>query len=325
MGNGIVRLTKRITNSLFGYLNRQFFIFLFFLFLSGIFWSLLTLNESYERDIPVLVKVVDYPKKVIITSDVVDTVRVSIKDKGYALLAYLYGDALPVVTVDFKTHANDGKCIVTAAEIQKVLRQQLYTSSKISGVKPSQLEFYYNYGEKKYLPVQLNGEIRPMRSYSIMKVTFEPDKVVAYASEEKLAELQNAVTTNVSLLDVKDTIVENISLEKIAGVKFVPSKVKMSVYPDVLTEEALEIPVTTINVPDGKSLRMFPARVKVSFTVPASQFRRIHPIQFTVVADYQDIAAHPTEKCTLKIKEVPDEVKNVRLEQPQVDYLVENQ
>ena len=255
----------------------------------------------------------------------VDTVRVSIKDKGYALLAYLYGDALPVVTVDFKTHANDGKCIVTASEIQKVLRQQLFTSSKISGVKPSQLEFFYNYGEKKYLPVQLNGEIRPMRSYSIMKVSFEPDKVVAYASEEKLAELQNAVTTNVSLLDVKDTIVENISLEKIAGVKFVPSKVKMSVYPDVLTEEALEIPVTTINVPNGKSLRMFPARVKVLFTVAASQFRRIHPIQFTVVADYKDIVAHPTEKCTLKIREIPEEVKNARLEQPQVDYLVENQ
>jgi hypothetical protein len=110
-----------------------------------------------------------------------------------------------------------------------------------------------------------------------------------------------------------------------AGVKFVPSKVKMSVYPDVLTEEALEIPVTTINVPDGKSLRMFPARVKVLFTVAASQFRRIHPIQFTVVADYKDIVAHPTEKCTLKIREIPEEVKNARLEQPQVDYLVENQ
>lgn len=325
MPNGIFRFIGRIRNSLFGFLNRQFFIFLFFLFLSGIFWSLLTLNESYERDIPVLVKVVDYPKKVIITSDVVDTIRVSIRDKGYALMAYLYGEALPVITVDFKTHANDGKCIVTASEIQKVLKQQLYTSSKITGVKPSQLEFYYNYGERKYLPVQLNGEIRPMRSYSIMKISFEPDKVVAYASEEKLAELKNALTTNVSLLDVKDTIVENISLEKIEGVKFVPSTVKMSVYPDVLTEEVLEVPVTTINVPDGKSLRMFPARVKVLFTVAASQFRNVHPIQFTVVADYKDIAAHPTEKCTLKIREIPEEVKNARLEQPQVDYLVENQ
>ena len=74
---GDKRRTYRIVRKfLFNQLNREFLTFLFFLALSGTFWLLLTLNETYEREFKIPVKVVNIPKNVVLTSDETDTVRV---------------------------------------------------------------------------------------------------------------------------------------------------------------------------------------------------------------------------------------------------------
>ena len=60
---GDKRRTYQIVRKfLFNQLNREFLTFLFFLALSGTFWLLLTLNETYEREFKIPVKVVNIPK-----------------------------------------------------------------------------------------------------------------------------------------------------------------------------------------------------------------------------------------------------------------------
>ena len=48
---------------MFSNVNKQFVVFLFFLFLSGIFWLIMTLNETYERDIKIPLRITNIPKK----------------------------------------------------------------------------------------------------------------------------------------------------------------------------------------------------------------------------------------------------------------------
>ena len=105
--------------------------------------------------------------------------------------------------------------------------------------------------------------------------------------------------------------------------KCVPAEVKVTLCPDILTEQTIEVPVTAVGMPADKILRTFPAKVEVSFNVGASVFRFIHPEQFTVQADYNDIVANPSEKCTLKLIESPQTVRNAHLVNNQVDYLIE--
>ena len=68
---------------MFSQMNKQFLIFLFFLFLSGMFWLMMTLNETYEKEICVPVRLVGQPKTVVVTTEMVDTVKVMVRDKGY--------------------------------------------------------------------------------------------------------------------------------------------------------------------------------------------------------------------------------------------------
>lgn len=54
----------------------------------------MTLNETYEKEIEVPVTLVDIPKNVVLTSDTTTDIRVTVRDKGYYLLTYLYSNKI---------------------------------------------------------------------------------------------------------------------------------------------------------------------------------------------------------------------------------------
>ena len=45
---------------------------------------------------------------------------------------------------------------------------------------------------------------------------------------------------------------------------------------------------------------------------------------FVVIADYNEIINHPTEKCHVYLKSVPRGISRARLEVSMVDYLIED-
>ena len=116
-----------------------------------------------------------------------------------------------------------------------------------------------------------------------------------------------------------------MGLKRIPGVKLIPATVKVSFYPDILTEEEVEVPIQAINMPEGKVLRTFPSKVKVKFTVGASKFRMVKPEMFTVVVDYSDLERHSSDKCQLHLRAFPNIVRGARVEMATVDYLIEQQ
>ena len=107
------------------------------------------------------------------------------------------------------------------------------------------------------------------------------------------------------------------------GVKIVPSQVMITLCPDVLTEESIEVPIHAVNMPEGKTLRTFPPRVKVRFVAGASMYRLIKPEHFRVEANFKELSENHPEKCRLYLRHIPGGVKNAQLEITQVDYLIE--
>ena len=307
--------------------NKEFLIFLFFLALSGAFWLSLTLNDTYEQEFAVPVAVVDVPKNAVLTSDEVDTVKMTIRDKGIFLISYYYGDYLKNIRIHFRSHShNNGTGTIAAQELQKIVYSRLFSSSKILSTKPDKLEFYYSYGTKKKVPVRWSGRVIPEELYFISRVEYSPDSVTIYASEEKLDSINMVYTEQLNYANFRDTLSVNCRLSKIKSVKMVPDHVQVNFFTDVLTEERIEgSPVQGINMPEGKTLRTFPAKVAVNFVTGVNVYRNLRPQDFTVVVDYNDIKNNPSEKCDIHLKDVPSGISRARLETTQVDYLIESQ
>lgn len=312
---------------MFSQMNKEFLIFLFFLFLSGIFWLMMTLNETYEQEVRVPVKLTGVPTSVVITGALPDSMRVTVRDKGYTIVTYLYGDRIKPVIVNFAAYANrqTGRGTVPSADMQKMVLLKLSGSSKIVGMKPDRLDFYFNYGQSKKVPVRLTGSVVPERGFYLARTRILPDSVVIYANRSLLDSIRYVSTSPLRIVNFGDTVVHEAALAPITGVKMVPSCVKVALYPDILTEETMEVPVHAVNMPEGKVLRTFPSKVKVRFTVGVSMFRNVRPEQFVVVADYNELAADPSPKCRLHLRVMPHGVRNASLDMQQVDYLIEQQ
>ena len=287
----------------------------------------LTLNDTYEQEFAVPVAVIEVPKNAVLTSDEVDTVKMTIRDKGIFLISYYYGDYLKNVRIHFRNHThNNGTGSISAQDLQRIIYPRLFSTSKILSTKPEKLEFYYSYGTKKKVPLRWSGRVIPEELYFISRVEYSPDSVTIYASEEKLDSIKMVYTEQLNYANFRDTLSVNCHLSKIKGVKMVPDHVRVNFFTDVLTEERIEgIPVQGINMPEGKVLRTFPAKVAVNFVTGVNVYRNLRAEDFTVVVDYNDIKKSPSEKCDIRLKEVPRGISRARLETNQVDYLIESQ
>ncbi len=133
-------LFQTLKNYLFSNINKQFLIFLFFLILSASFWLFMTLNDTYEQEIKVPVEIVNVPKNVVMTSTAVDTIRITVRDRGWEIFSYLYGDKISTMRMTFKNYdRGEGEGVIPNAELKRYAKQLLESSSKLISIKPEKL------------------------------------------------------------------------------------------------------------------------------------------------------------------------------------------
>lgn len=317
---------ENVKNFLFSNLNKQFFIFLFFVILSAVFWLILTLNETYEKEIKVPVHIANVPKNVVLTSAVNDTLRVTARDKGWVIFAYLYGERRPYMNVNFKAYdRGNGGGVVSTSDLKRMAEQTMENSTKVTAIKPERLEFFYNNGERKRVPVKWTGRVIPEQLYFISNVKCSPDSIDVYASHEKLDSIHVVYTEALNQVGFRDTLEVTCRLSHAADVKVSPERIRVTFFTDVLTEEGINVPVRCINLPPGKVLRTFPSKVRVNFVAGVEQIKTLREDEFSVIADYLEIEQKPSEKCNIYLRIVPQGISRATLSTKQVDYLIEEE
>lgn len=334
MSFGLAKTYSTCRNFLAKLISREFLIFLFFLVLSGAFWLILTLNETYEREVTIEMKLVNVPRNVVITNDINDTIHIVVRDKGYMIANYLYGDHFVPMHISFMQYADGkGHGVIPIADIQKQVNSQLYNSSKIVSIKSGDIEFFYNYGQHKKVPVRLSGRVNTGATYYLAQTQFLPDSVTVYASKHILDSIRSAYTVTQRINGLSKPRAFNVALKRIRGARFEPAAVTMKLYPDILTEEIVEVPILTLNVPDDKVLRVFPPKIGVRFVVGVNQLRHmpkdkvtkaILPNGFKVYVDYQEIEQGKSDRCHVTVGGTPPNVRSARTVTDEVDYLIES-
>lgn len=320
------RIIIKIKDFLLGRKNREFLIFLFFFVLSAVFWLLQTLNETFETEVVVPLKLNNVPSNLIITSDLPDELHVTVQDKGSILMKYLYGQPLTPVTVDYKNYdfgGMAGRVQVQEAEVRRAIAAQLFSSTRIQSIKPDTLEFFYNRGLKKKVPVLISGVIEPAQQYYLRHVVAKPDSVVVFAPSSILDTLQAAYTQNFYQAGLVESKNLQIPVRPIRGAKFIPDVLDVQIDVDIYTEKTVEVPIVGVNFPADKDLRTFPSKVKVTFKVGSKSYKSITADDFVLVISYEELINNESSKIPLHLKSIPEGVSSVRIHPSEVDYLLE--
>lgn len=319
-----LKLINRIKDFLLSDNSREFLIFLFFFLIAGGFWLLHTLNNDYEAEFSIPVRVKNVPTNVVLTSEPPSEIRIKVKDKGTVLLNYMLGKSFFPINLNFADYEGRSSHVkVFAAEFEKSISSQLSASSKILSIKPDTLDYIFSTGKSKRVPVRMQGKVSAGLQYYVSDTICNPDSVLVYAPSGILDTITTAFTQKVNLENIADTTRQRISLASVKGAKFVPSSVELVFPVDIYTEKTVEVPVYGANFPADKMLRAFPSKVQVTFQVGLKRFRSIKASDFVVNVSYEELLKLGSDKYTVKLKSIPKGVSQIRIVPEQVDFLIE--
>lgn len=317
--------TKRILTSS---LSKELLVFLFFLLLSATFWFMQTMDETLETEIKVPLRLVDIPEGVVITSPLPDQLSVTLRDKGALLLRYwrYKVEPLSISFVNYDTGAESGRVRIPGNEVQKRVQEGLQSSSRIQRIAPDTVEFYYNHGRSKIVPVRVTGTISADGQHYLQDVSSQPMAVKVYASAAVLDTLTAVWTKPVALPGLTASASNEVALRPIRGAKQEPDKVRVTATVDMYVENTIDVPIRSSNFPATCSLRTFPSTVQVTYTVGYAQSKLLRKEDFVILMTYDRILTCQREgrsKIPLALRSMPPGVANVRIEPQEVDYLIE--
>ncbi len=319
-------ITKGNFRSVFSkILNRQFLKFLFFVALSTCFWLFQNLSSSYEMEFEVPVKLVNVPEKAVITTPPQSSLRVVLKDHGSTLLQYRYFTDFSPVTIDFSQYEGRGGHVsVLTRELIKQLTRQLSSSTHLASYRPDTIEYYFNYGAHKRLPVRFRGRVATDGQMRVSGVSVIPDSVSVYALESVLDTMTAAYTTAFEIAALRRDTDLMVPIHGVRGAKFVPSQVKTKVYVDMITEKTVQVPVEMVNFPATKVLRTFPPKVNVTFQIGASKYNSVSAGNFVIVVSYDELINNVSGKFPPRLKTLPAGVSHARISPGEVEFVIED-
>lgn len=315
--------------------SKEFLIFLFFLIVAGFFWAMLALKDVVEYEVAFPVNVVHVPEKVTLNYegtdtilvakgkeyDVIgyDTLHVTIRDNAYNILGYLF-KKVPI-NINY-TKGDEDKISVSSTELLK--KAKMDKSVEVVSIKPERFEIYYSYGEFKYKPVAIYGNITAADKYFLVGTKVVPESVRVTGAPARLASIDSVRTRYVRITDVSEKEERKVSLQQHQGVSLGVKEVMVVATADILDAMDCEVEIEAINVPEDKVLRTIPGRVTVKFAAAAQMRKSIAPEDFKVVVDYNEIRSdNNRQTITLRLIRKPAFVRQATLETKEVDYKIE--
>lgn len=314
-----VRNFLRINNS------REFLIFLFFLFISFVFWYLMTMTGEYEMKYSPKVRLKNLPKEMIVIEPLPERIDVTLRDKGDKLVEYRARGRFKELVVDFAQYPNVmGRTAIHGKELEKLVAANLSSSTHIVALSLDTLQYYVASAKGVKVPVKVSGRMEANHQYRINRVSVYPDSVMVYAPQAYLDSLSAVYTPRVDYVDLTDSVSEVLTLDaRQRGIRYEPSEVVVGVAVSPYVTKTLEVPVTAYLFPYGMSLKTFPSKAKVAFRVSLEDYGMITEKDFALQVHYTQIQNNLSGKVELHPTVLSDKVYDVKVEPSEVDYLLE--
>jgi|688.fasta_scaffold191867_2 hypothetical protein len=316
-------------------LNPRISVFISCFFISILFWLMIVFSKEYTYKIKVKALYANVPSDKVVSYKLPDSLDLEVYGVGFSLYSLNFKNTPKEVVIDLG-HLKKSKGNFESDEYLINLEQQLnYVSEQFAefGIKvvkilPQQISFYFDAKEKKIVKVVPSISYSFAPQYSINgKLEFFPKKIVIRGPTSVINKIDSITTEHVALNNLsKDAIgfiefkIPNFN----SGLELPAKKIAFKIPVEKFTETELEIPISTVNVPAGFSIKTYPNTVKVVFSVGLSSFKSITPSMFTVNASIGNIdSLSKTSMLKLKLEKFPLQVKNCRMQTDKVEYIIQ--
>lgn len=314
---------RKIGASLLKLFKGDFTVFLLFLAITLFFWWSQTMNQNYDTVMKMPVQLTGVPDDVRVTTPPVSQITVSLSGKGTALRKSGRRGGRNMLHVSSGIfNMTHGHASLSTMKLRDSISALLPPSVTVRTVEPDSIVFQYAMQRSVMLPVEFDGTTESQDQFFMERMEFRPDSVQARILLSDTLE-HHVVADIETIVLSSDTTVNEVALKPIPGVLLGTESVQMTVIAQQYTEKSIEVPITGVNFPDYLTLKSFPSKATVTVWVKMSEYDKVGARDFQIVVDYNDIAGRNGSKAPLHIYSQPANVRNVRLQTRNVDYLME--
>ncbi|MDE6256578.1 MAG: hypothetical protein K2M39_10335 [Muribaculaceae bacterium] len=294
-------------------------VFLCFVVVSTVFWFILAMNDSVTKTFDVSLKIVNVPDSVTFINDPPDNIHVTLRDKGTNLLRAGVVNH-PTIYINFRDFASKTFFRFSKSDLDAALKATFGSSAQIGSVSIDSLALRYTTGKGHRVPIVVRADVSASAGNVIAGLPEPLERVVSvYSVSDNIDTLSRVYTEPIVKRNLSETTEIEIPLVPMAGVKMVPSKIKVKITVDPLVKKDAVATVKPVNVPAGMSLLLFPAVVQVSYYVPMSHFND-EDVPVRVTVNYDDIERTPVSRIPLSISATEPYVASPHLSQSDVEY-----
>lgn len=296
-------------------------VFLGFVVVATLLWFTLALNDNVQHNFDIRLKITNVPDSVTFINDPPQKIHVGVRDRGTSLLRSGVMRQ-PEISINFQEFADRGVLRFSKTDLYSALREVFSSSAQITTTTLDSLRLIYTTLPGKRVPIVVESDVEA----SLGNIISEPPRpsvsaVLLYSEALDLDTFTRVYTEPIMRRDLSETTKVKARIKQIPGVKAVPSVVEVTIPVEPLVRKQSKLQISTINVPEGLSVLLFPSMVDATYYVPMSKFNDVAP-NIVVTANYAEVTGRHNGKLPLAVSSMPGWCVNVKLLSDSVEYTI---
>lgn len=287
------------------------------------------MSKTYTDKFVFPVQYVNFPDQRIVINDLPKSITLMVKTSGFRILAYRFANTQEPIQIDvaasFKGNVDPKNDLVAvpSKSLAEDFSQQLGNDYVITGFTPDSIMFTFSNKISRRVPVVLQANISMSKQYDTTgSILIDPDSVTITGPAASMSEVNSVKTEMLQLSNLKGSIRQKVELMKSHLVTSEVSEVTVLVPVEKFTEGSMEVPVHSINVQQGYTLKTYPDKVKVLYRVSLSKYNEVRPEMFDAVVDATGLPDDRTRQLKVRLETVPHFVRSVTIEPEKTDYIL---
>jgi len=310
---------------------KKYLIFLFFLFLSTVFWFLNALDKEYTSYIQVPMEFVNVSENKTFTygQNYTGELLVKINSRGFRIFEYnstIFRNSIKIKSDSkyVKRLKNDSLTLLLQTyKLKNLVSGHLGEDFKILTIEPDSIIFYYENTVSKKVPIKPNLKLKfKQQFYQTAPEIITPDSIFVSGRKNLIDAIDFVATEEYEFTGVEQNLNISCELRPQKGLKYQKKQVKVLVPVEEFTEKTMNIPIEVVNLPPNYELQLFPQFAYIQFNISTSNYLKVKPEDFRFTVDYKDIKEN-TKTLRINMENYSVFAFNLKFSPKKVEYLLE--
>jgi len=309
--------------------HRRLITFLFFVLISTGFWIVRSLGEQYETNVSYPVKYTNFPENKILIGEVPQKLELRIQANGFSILKSRLNLKLIPLRFDINSFALNNlgtdTFIIITETIKDILSEEL-AQVKILDISPDTLFLRFARIVSRKVAVvpvlSLHEKFFRQQFTQNGDITVVPDSILISGPGNVVGQTSVIYTEALSFTDLSSNVTSDCNLKPEEMLTYSIHKVQVTIPVDRFTEVEESLSVQPVNVPDSLIMIPIPGKVKATYRICLSNYRKVVHNPLAPRINYQEINEGQTHRLTVFLADTPGIVSNLRFNPDEVEFLI---